>query len=197
MRPRQALQQSLRPLLSNSIYLIAGLGNPGPSYQHNRHNVGQMVVDELASRLGAKFKTHKALAFVAEGKIGGQKIVLLKSLSYMNLSGNPVSAVAKFFDVPTENLIVVHDELDIPFGDIRVKFSGGHAGHNGLRDIIKYLGSDFHRIRFGIGRPPGSMEVSDFVLQNFSTVEKKELDVLVAIAADQVEKLISEPKILG
>jgi PTH1 family peptidyl-tRNA hydrolase len=156
-----------------------------------------MVVDELATRLGAKFKTHKPLAFIAEGNLNGNKLVLLKSLGYMNLSGNPVSAVAKFFDVPTENLIVVHDELDIPFGDIRSKFSGGHAGHNGLRDIIKHLGNDFHRIRFGIGRPPGSMEVADFVLQNFSSVEKKELDVLVAIAADQVEKLVSEPKILG
>lgn len=156
-----------------------------------------MVVDELAKRLGAKFKTHKSLAFVAEGSLDGKKLVLLKSLGFMNLSGSPVAAVAKFLDVPTENLIVVHDELDIPFGDIRSKFSGGHAGHNGLRDIIKHLGNDFHRIRFGIGRPPGSMEVADFVLQNFSSTEKKELDVLVAIAADQVEKLISEPKILG
>lgn len=156
-----------------------------------------MVVDEIAKRLGAKFKTHKSLAFVAEGSLDGKKLVLLKSLGFMNLSGSPVAAVAKFFDVPTENLIVVHDELDIPFGDIRSKFSGGHAGHNGLRDIIKHLGNDFHRIRFGIGRPPGSMEVADFVLQNFSSTEKKELDVLVAIAADQVEKLISEPKILG
>lgn len=156
-----------------------------------------MVVDEIAKRLGAKFKTHKSLAFVAEGSLDGKKLVLLKSLGFMNLSGSPVAAVAKFFDVPTENLIVVHDELDIPFGDIRSKFSGGHAGHNGLRDIIKHLGNDFHRIRFGIGRPPGSMEVADFVLQNFSSTEKKELDVLVAIAADQVEKRISEPKILG
>ncbi|MEY4995158.1 MAG: hypothetical protein RLZ65_1007 [Actinomycetota bacterium] len=156
-----------------------------------------MVVDELAKRLGAKFKTHKSLAFVAEGSLDGKKLVLLKSLGFMNLSGSPVAAVAKFFDVPTENLIVVHDELDIPFGDIRSKFSGGHAGHNGLRDIIKHLGNEFHRIRFGIGRPPGSMEVADFVLQNFSSTEKKELDVLLAIAADQVEKLISEPKILG
>lgn len=156
-----------------------------------------MVVDELATRLGAKFKTHKSLALIAEGKLGSDKVVLLKSLGFMNLSGNPVSQVAKFFDVPTSSLIVIHDELDIPFGDIRTKFSGGHAGHNGLRDIIKYLGNDFHRIRFGIGRPPGSMEVADFVLQNFSSTEKKELDVLIAIAADQVEKLISEPKILG
>jgi PTH1 family peptidyl-tRNA hydrolase len=156
-----------------------------------------MVVDEIAKRLGAKFKTHKSLAFIAEGNLNGQKLVLLKSLGFMNLSGTPVAAVAKFFDVPTENLIVVHDELDIPFGGIRSKFSGGHAGHNGLRDIIKHLGNDFHRVRFGIGRPPGSMEVADFVLQNFSTVEKKELDVLVAIAADQAEKLASEPKILG
>ena len=156
-----------------------------------------MVVDELASRLGAKFKIHKSLAFIAEGTLAGQKLVLLKSLGYMNLSGNPVSAVAKFFDIPTENLIVIHDELDIPFGEIRTKLSGGHAGHNGLRDIIKYLGNDFHRVRFGIGRPPGAMEVADFVLQNFSSVEKKELDVLVAIAADQAEKLVTEPKILG
>lgn len=174
--------------------MIVGLGNPGPNYQHNRHNVGQMVLDDLAKRMGASFKSHKTSSQVAEGRLGNQKVVLAKSNGYMNTSGTPVAALAKFFSVDTDHLIVIHDELDIPYGDIRTKFSGGHAGHNGLRDIIAHLGNDYHRIRFGIGRPPGKMEVSDFVLQNFSTTERKELEVLIALAADKVEELIA-PKL--
>jgi peptidyl-tRNA hydrolase, PTH1 family len=174
--------------------LIVGLGNPGPNYQHNRHNVGQMVLDELATRTGAKFKSHKTSSQVAEGRLSGSKVVLAKSNGYMNTSGTPVAELAKFFSVEPDQLIVIHDELDIPFGDLRTKFSGGHAGHNGLRDIIAKLGNDFHRLRFGIGRPPGQLEVSDFVLQNFSTAERKELDVLIALAADKVEELVA-PKL--
>ena len=174
--------------------MIVGLGNPGPNYQHNRHNVGQMVLDELAKRMGALFKSHKTSSQVAEGRLVQTKVVLAKSNGYMNTSGTPVAALAKFFSVEPDRLIVIHDELDIPFGDIRTKFSGGHAGHNGLRDIIAHLGNDYHRVRFGIGRPPGQMEVSDFVLQNFSTLERKELDVLIALAADKVEELIA-PKL--
>lgn len=153
-----------------------------------------MVLDDLAKRMGASFKSHKTSSQVAEGRLGNQKVVLAKSNGYMNTSGTPVAALAKFFSVDTDHLIVIHDELDIPYGDIRTKFSGGHAGHNGLRDIIAHLGNDYHRIRFGIGRPPGQMEVSDFVLQNFSTTERKELEVLIALAADKVEELIA-PKL--
>ncbi len=153
-----------------------------------------MVLDDLAKRMGASFKSHKTSSQVAEGRLGKQKVVLAKSNGYMNTSGTPVAALAKFFSVDTDHLIVIHDELDIPYGDIRTKFSGGHAGHNGLRDIIAHLGNDYHRIRFGIGRPPGQMEVSDFVLQNFSTAERKELEVLIALAADKVEDLIA-PKL--
>ncbi len=174
--------------------MIVGLGNPGPNYQHNRHNVGQMVLDELARRMGATYQSHKTSSLLAEGRIRTSKVVLAKPNGYMNTSGTAVAALAKFFSLEPEQLIVVHDELDIPFGDIRTKFSGGHAGHNGLRDIIAKLSNDFHRIRFGIGRPPGQMEVSDFVLQNFSTLERKELDVLIALAADKVEELVA-PKL--
>lgn len=173
------------------MFLIVGLGNPGPNYQRNRHNIGQLVLDELAGRIGSSFKSHKAGALTAEGRINQQKVVLAKSTGYMNLSGTPVAALAKFYSLEPDHLIVIHDELDLPFGELRTKFSGGHAGHNGLRDIIAHLGNDFHRIRFGIGRPPGRMEVSDFVLQNFSSEELKELDVLIALAADRVEELIS------
>lgn len=177
------------------MFLIVGLGNPGPNYQHNRHNVGQMVLDELAGRMGAKFKSHKTSSHIVEGRLNKTKVVLAKSNGYMNNSGGPVAALSKFFSVEPDCLIVVHDELDIPFGELRTKFAGGHAGHNGLRDIIAQLGNDFHRIRFGIGRPEGQMEVSDFVLQNFSTDERKELGVLIALAADKVEELLA-PKLL-
>ena len=181
-----------RPQLSNDAWLVVGLGNPGPNYQSNRHNVGQMVLDVLASRISAKFKSHKSVALVAEGRIPGKdKIILAKSMGFMNLSGNPVQQLMKFYSIPIEKVIVIHDELDIPFGDIRNKLSGGHAGHNGLRDIIAKCGSDFHRIRFGIGRPPGQMEVAAFVLQDFSTVERKELPVLLEIAADKVEETLT------
>jgi PTH1 family peptidyl-tRNA hydrolase len=181
-----------RPQLSNDAWLVVGLGNPGPNYQSNRHNVGQMVLDVLASRISANFKSHKSVALIAEGRIPGKdKIILAKSMGFMNLSGNPVQQLMKFYSIPIEKVIVVHDELDIPFGDIRSKLAGGHAGHNGLRDIIAKCGAEFHRIRFGIGRPPGQMEVAAFVLQDFGAVERKELPVLLEIAADKVEELLA------
>ena len=182
-----------RPQLSNDTWLIVGLGNPGPNYQSNRHNAGQMVLDVLANRLGASFKAHKSIALIAQGRLGNsdKKLVLLKSMGFMNLSGSPVAQLMKFYSVPLEQVIVVHDELDIPFGDIRTKFAGGHAGHNGLRDIIAKCGADYHRIRFGIGRPAGQQPVADFVLQDFSSTERKELPVLLEIAADHVEKLLA------
>jgi PTH1 family peptidyl-tRNA hydrolase len=186
---------TLRPVpqLSNDIWLVVGLGNPGPNYQSNRHNVGHMVLDVLAKRHSATFKLHKSIALTAECRFvtGGKKIVMAKSTGFMNLSGNPVQALMKFYSIPIEQVLVVHDELDIPFGELRHKSAGGHAGHNGLRDIIAKCSADFHRLRFGIGRPPGSQEVANFVLQDFSSAERKELPVLLELAADQVEQKVA------
>ena len=177
------------------MFLVVGLGNPGPDYAFNRHNVGQMVIDVLAARLGAKFSKHKANALVSETRlgVGQEKLILAKPLSYMNTSGGPVANLAKFYDIAPANIIVIHDELDIAAEDVRIKFSGGHAGHNGLRDIISALGTnEFIRVRVGIGRPPGSMDTADFVLKNFSSTEKKELPTTLEIAADAVEAIINQ-----
>lgn len=173
-------------------WLIIGLGNPGAKYEATRHNVGQMVVDVLAERIGAKFVQHKTGARIAEGRRapGQAKLVLAKSNGFMNTSGGPVSALAKYFDVPIERLIVVHDELDIPFDTVKVKVGGGHGGHNGLRDIAKAMGSpEFLRVRVGIGRPPGRQDPADFVLRPFGTAERDALPVLLEDAADAAESL--------
>jgi len=181
--------------LSNSTWLVVGLGNPGPDYAANRHNVGQMVLDILADRISASFKSHKANASVAEGRIGfgGPKVILAKPGTYMNNSGGPVANLMKFYDLDVQHVIVVHDELDIDAGAVRVKQSGGHAGHNGLRDIIAAAGSnDFVRVRVGIGRPPGRQDAADFVLKNFSGDERKELPLLLELSADAVEEIVTK-----
>ena len=155
-----------------------------------------MVLDVLAKRTNATFKSHKAHALVAEAKLGQgfdtPKLVLAKSLGYMNTSGGPTANLLKFYDLKPVQLIVIHDELDIDSQQIRIKFAGGHAGHNGLRDIISAIGNDFIRVRVGIGRPPGTMEVSDFVLKDFSSTEKKELPTTLEIAADAVEAIVTK-----
>ena len=181
--------------MSNSTWLVVGLGNPGPDYAANRHNVGQMVLDILADRISASFKSHKANASVAEGRLGfgGPKVILAKPGTYMNNSGGPVAGLMKFYDVAIQNVIVVHDELDIDAGAVRVKQAGGHAGHNGLRDIIAAADSnDFVRVRVGIGRPQGRMDAADFVLKNFSGEERKELPLLLALSADAVEEIVTK-----
>ncbi len=181
--------------MSNSTWLVVGLGNPGPDYAANRHNVGQMVLDILADRISASFKTHKANASVAEGRLGfgGPKVILAKPGTFMNNSGGPVAGLMKFYDVAIQNVIVIHDELDIDAGAVRVKQAGGHAGHNGLRDIIAAADSnDFARVRVGIGRPPGRMDAADFVLKNFSGDESKELPLLLALSADAVEEIVTK-----
>jgi PTH1 family peptidyl-tRNA hydrolase len=171
--------------------LIVGLGNPGPEYAGNRHNAGFMVLDELAARVGGRFKAHKAHAEVVEGRLAGMPVVLAKPRSYMNLSGGPVKALADFFKVAPPNVVVVHDELDIPYGALRAKLGGGDNGHNGLRSISKSLATkDYLRVRFGIGRPPGRMDAADYVLRDFGTAERKELPLLVDRAADVAESLI-------
>ena len=183
-------------------WLVVGLGNPGKEYAGHRHNVGFRVADLLASRVGAKFgRSKRAHAEVAEGRLanqggrigGGPKLVLVKPLTYMNLSGAAVTSLMQFFKVPVANVIAVHDELDVPFGQVRAKRGGGEGGHNGLRSMSKSLSSkEYARVRFGIGRPPGRQDPADFVLSDFSAAERKELDFLVDRAADVVEAVVHE-----
>ena len=172
--------------------LLAGLGNPGPQYAGNRHNVGFMVLDELAARIGGKFKAHKSGAELLEGRLVGQRVILAKPRSFMNLSGGPVVGAARFYKIPADGVVVVHDELDLSFGALKLKFGGGDNGHNGLRSITKSLGTkDYYRVRFGVGRPPGRQDPADYVLKDFSTVERKELALELDRCADAVEALIS------
>ncbi|MCP2253228.1 peptidyl-tRNA hydrolase, PTH1 family [Prauserella aidingensis] len=172
--------------------LLAGLGNPGPRYAGNRHNVGFMVLDELASRVGGKFKAHKGGAEVLEGRLGGRKVVLAKPRSYMNLSGGPLAGTARFYKIDASGLVVIHDELDVDYGALRLKLGGGDNGHNGLRSITKSFGTkDYFRVRFGVGRPPGRMDAADFVLKDFSTTERRELPLNVDRCADAVEELVA------
>ena len=178
---------------TGDTWLVVGLGNPGPAYAGNRHNVGFLVVDLLASRMSARFKTHRSRTEIVEGRLGGTRTVLAKPRSYMNDSGGPVSALADFFKVPLGRLVVVHDELDLPYGGLRLKLGGGDNGHNGLKSLRRSLGSgEFHRVRFGIGRPPGRMDAAAFVLRDFSTAERKELELEVERTADAVEALVTE-----
>ena len=176
-------------------WLVVGLGNPGPDYAGNRHNVGQMVLAELAHRLSAGFRNHRTNASVAEGRSapGGPRLVLARPATYMNVSGGPVAQLLRFYDLDVSRLVVVHDELDIPFDTLRIKQGGGHGGHNGLRDIIAAIGSpDFTRVRVGIGRPPGRQPAADFVLRDFAAAERTNLPVLLADAADAVEMIASD-----
>ena len=181
--------------MSAGTTLIVGLGNPGPEYERTRHNVGQMVADELASRMGVGFTRHRAGAVVATGRlgIGGPRVVLAKSTGYMNVSGRPVSALASFYGVGPEDLVVVHDELDIPFDALRLKRGGGEGGHNGLRDISNATGTkDYLRVRVGVGRPPGRMDTADYVLRPFGSAEAKDLPLHLDRAADAVERIIDD-----
>ncbi len=178
-------------------WVVAGLGNPGATYAGHRHNVGAMVVDELARRAGTALRSHKARAAAAQIRIGGMPgapgpaAVIAVPTAYMNVSGGPVKALLSFFSTPVERLIVIHDELDVEAGVIRLKRGGGEGGHNGLRSISAALGTkDYHRVRVGIGRPPGRMDPADFVLRDFSSSERKDLPFVVSDAADAVELLI-------
>ena len=176
------------------VWLVVGLGNPGSDYKNTRHNIGYMVVDELARENSLTWSSHKARADVAAFKIGvgidAPGIVLAKSHSYMNESGGPIKALCNFYKVEVENLIIIHDELDIPYNTIRVKKGGGDNGHNGLKSATNALGPDYYRIRMGIGRPVGSQDPADFVLKNFSSAEKVELASFISKGAEAVEYLI-------
>jgi PTH1 family peptidyl-tRNA hydrolase len=174
--------------------LVVGLGNPGPNYAKTRHNLGFVVADLLAARMGSTFKVHKKSgAEVITGRLAGRPVVLAKPRTYMNESGRQVGPLAKFYSVSPADVVIIHDELDIDFGRIRLKFGGGVAGHNGLRSVGSGLGSnDFHRVRIGVGRPPGRMEGAAFVLSNFTSAEQKDVPTICEQAADAVELLIAQ-----
>ncbi|WP_032385663.1 aminoacyl-tRNA hydrolase [Rhodococcoides fascians] len=176
----------------NGPALIVGLGNPGPQYDKTRHNVGFMVADALAGRVGLSFSSHKkSNSDIVQARLDGRSVVVAKPRTFMNLSGQPVAALARFFSVDPANIVVVHDELDIDFGALRLKLGGGEGGHNGLRSISQHLGTkDYLRVRVGVGRPPGRMDPASFVLKPFSTPERKDLGVVIEEAADAAELLL-------
>ena len=178
-------------------WLVVGLGNPGDQYAATRHNVGQMVIDELAKRHKVKFSTHKSRTSIAAFKLGfgvdAHSVILAKSKSYMNESGGPIKALASFYSVEPTNIIVLHDELDIGYAVIRTKVAGGDNGHNGLKSLTSSLGTaDYFRVRLGIGRPMGQQDPGDFVLKQFSKEEKKTLEEFIDRGADCVEFLIEK-----
>jgi PTH1 family peptidyl-tRNA hydrolase len=181
------------------VWLVVGLGNPGPAYAGHRHNVGYLVASELADRMGSAFRAHKSgRAEVVEGRltppgVPGPRVVLARSRTYMNESGGAVKQLASFYRVPPGRIVAVHDELDLPFDAMRVKLGGGDNGHNGVRSLRSALGTgDFYRVRIGIGRPPGRQQVSDFVLSDYTAAERKVLPIQVLTAADAVESLVTE-----
>jgi len=175
------------------LFLIAGLGNPGSKYERTRHNIGVRVVQRLAERAGVSLAKSKFKGESAKARIAGVEALLLTPHTYMNLSGESVGPAARFFDVPPERVVVLHDELEIPFGRLRLKQGGGHAGHNGLKSLIQHLGSrDFHRVRVGIGRPPPGQEVAAYVLNGHTPDELPRVPELIDVAADATEALLSE-----
>jgi PTH1 family peptidyl-tRNA hydrolase len=180
--------------VSEGPFLVVGLGNPGPGYAGNRHNVGAMVLAELASRARVRLSAGKggrSRSLSGEGHLAGRRVVLAQPLTYMNESGGPVRGLLDYHHLPATDLVVVHDELDLPFEAVRLKRGGGEGGHNGLRSITSATGTrNYLRVRVGIGRPPGRQDPADFVLKDFSATERKTLELLVAEAADATELLI-------
>jgi PTH1 family peptidyl-tRNA hydrolase len=191
--------------MTGGTFLVVGLGNPGPTYAGNRHNVGQMVLDVLARDIPGGFVSHKARAQVLDGRLGvlasgapGPRVVLAKPSTYMNLSGGPVAALVRFYDVQPERLLVIHDELDLPPSTLRLKRGGGEGGHNGLKSISAALGTkDYLRLRVGIGRPPGRQDPADFVLRDFAVSEREDLAVTLEEAADGVRDVVENGLVLA
>lgn len=175
------------------MFLVVGLGNPEDEYEGTRHNVGFEVADTLAKRAGLRFSDKKFKARMARGDIAGESCVLLKPQTYMNVSGESVGPAAGFFKLATKEIIVVHDELDLPIGRIKLKIGGGHGGHNGLRSLKQHLPDDgFVRVRIGIGRPPPEWDPADYVLSRFKSSERREADRAVDEAADAVESILRD-----
>ena len=182
-----------------SPWLVVGLGNPGAQYEGNRHNVGAMVLAELARRMGGRLTSHKARASVLDGRLGllpggvpGPRVVLPRPATYMNLSGGPVAALAQFYGIDADHVVVLHDELDIPAHEVRIKKGGGEGGHNGLRSISSAIATkDYVRVRIGVGRPPGRQDPADYVLSNFPASDRDDLGVTIQLAADAVEDIVT------
>ena len=180
------------PAMADDRWLIVGLGNPGSQYAGNRHNVGYMCCDALAAVAGTSLKRDRSGRWRAPGRLAGMRVVLAEPMGFMNLSGGPVAALRLVLQDPDDRILVMHDELDLPFGTIRLKLGGGDNGHNGLRSISSALRTkDYYRLRIGIGRPPGRMDPADFVLRDFGASERADLPVLLGRAADAVEVLLS------
>lgn len=178
---------------SGPLYLIVGLGNPGREYKENRHNVGFMLVDRLAARLGVSFSRVESRALVTRAETQGRRIILAKPQTYMNLSGGPVAALLRFYKIPRENLLVVYDDVDLPLGALRLRPGGGSAGQKGMKSIIDQLGSEeFSRLRIGIGRPPGRMDAAAYVLQDFSKSDLDLLQLTLDRAADAALAFVTE-----
>lgn len=173
-----------------SAFLLIGLGNPGKSYAGNRHNIGFMAVDAIAEAYDFSKWSKKFSGLVCEGSIGGTKALLLKPQTYMNLSGGPGSETARFYKIPPERVIVIHDELDLPLGKLRVKRGGGNGGHNGLKSLDEHLGKEYWRIRFGIGHPGDKDMVADYVLSDFTKAERKQADIVVDEIAKNIDLLL-------
>ena len=178
----------------STAWLVVGLGNPGPDYATHRHSVGQRVVEEIAAQLGEKFTRHKSIANVAEGRFqpGTDRVILATLLSFMNTSGVPIRRLADFFGVDPEHVIVIHDDIDLPFDTVRIKFGGGHGGQNGLRSTIQHIGAEFVRVRVGVGRPTGQKDAAVHVLEPFTKSEREVLPSLIADAAGAVESIVLE-----
>jgi peptidyl-tRNA hydrolase, PTH1 family len=181
------------------VWLLVGLGNPGPDYAGNRHNIGFRVIDEIASRWRCDGFKAKFGGVVAAGEVASQKVVLLKPMQYMNVSGRAVQQTASFYRIEPKEVVVIHDELDLDMGITRLKVGGGHAGHNGLRSIMQELGTqEFARIRCGIGRPPGTKGfVADYVLSNFAKAQQTEAEIMIKEAADAVEETVKKGPLLA
>ena len=178
--------------MTGDRWLVAGLGNPGASYAGNRHNAGYLTADVLAARAGVRFRAGKFRAATAEGRVAGFGVIIVKPLTFMNDSGISVAGVSGYHRLDPEHIVAVHDELDLPFGTIRLKRGGGDNGHNGLRSVTARLGSEYFRARIGIGRPPGRMDPAAYVLRDFAAPERAELPLILERAADAVEVLLDK-----
>jgi len=175
-------------------WLVVGLGNPGPDYAAHRHTVGHRVIDSLADQIGVKPKRHKSIAMVAEGRFrpGTDRVILATLMCFMNVSGGPIGQLAKFFGIDPDHVIVIHDDIDLPFDTVRIKSGGGHGGQNGVRSTIDHIGADFLRVRVGVGRPSGQKDTAVHVLEPFTKVERETLPNLIADAAGAVESIVLE-----
>ena len=185
--------------LADVPWLVVGLGNPGADYSGNRHNVGYRVVERLADQLGGRFSGHRSRAEVLEGRLPpsggrpGPRLILAKPTTFMNESGGPVAGLVRYYRTTLERLLVVHDDLDLPLGTVRLKRGGGEGGHNGLRSVSRSLGGkDYCRLRLGIGRPPGRMDPADFVLRDFSGAERSERDLMIEEATEGIVRVAHE-----